>query len=100
MTNRFTPIVAGLLLAGTYPISAEDISVEEAVKVDLRAIGQTQGAGTPNAIGAGAFVRFMRLPMPSLRLMSKPKPTWMIDLVTAVSSIPMWQGLRFRLPPV
>lgn len=54
--NRFTPIVAGLLCLGTYPISAEDISVEEAVKVDVRVIGQTQGAGTPNAIGAGAFI--------------------------------------------
>ena len=41
--KRFTPIVAGLLFLGTYPISAEDISVEEAVKVDVRAIGQTQG---------------------------------------------------------
>ena len=56
MTNRFTPIVAGLLLLGTYPTSAEDVSVEEAVKVDVRAIGQTQGAGVPNAIGAGAFI--------------------------------------------
>ena len=54
--NRFTPVVAGLLFLGTYPISAEDISVEEAVKIDVRAIGQTQGAGTPNAIGAGAFI--------------------------------------------
>ena len=54
--KRFTPIVAGLLLAGAYPISAEDISVEDVVKPDIRAIGQTQGAGTPNAIGAGAFV--------------------------------------------
>ena len=52
--KRFTPIVAGLLLAGAYPISAEDISVEDVVKPDIRAIGQTQGAGTPNAIGAGA----------------------------------------------
>lgn len=39
-----------------YPISAEDISVGDVVKPDIRAIGQTQGAGTPNAIGAGAFV--------------------------------------------
>ena len=54
--NRLTSVVAGLLLAGAYPISAEDVSVEEAVKVDVRAIGQTQGAGTPNAIGAGAFI--------------------------------------------
>ncbi len=54
--NRFTPIVAGLLLLGTYPTSAEDVSVEDVVKPDIRAIGQTQGAGTPNAIGAGAFV--------------------------------------------
>lgn len=54
--NRFTPIVAGLLLLGTYPTSAEDVSVEDVVKPDVRAIGQTQGAGTPNAIGAGAFV--------------------------------------------
>ena len=52
--KRFTPIVAGLLLAGAYPISAEDVSVEDVVKPDIRAIGQTQGAGTPNAIGAGA----------------------------------------------
>ena len=43
--KRFTPIVAGLLLAGAYPISAEDISVEDVVKPDIRAIGQTQGAG-------------------------------------------------------
>jgi len=56
MMNRFTPIVAGLLLLGAYPTSADDKSVQDAVKVDLRAIGQTQGAGTPNAIGAGAFV--------------------------------------------
>ena len=56
MTNRFTPFVAGLLLLGAYPISAGDISVEDVVKPDLRAIGQTQGAGTPNAIGAGAFI--------------------------------------------
>ena len=56
MTNRLTPFVAGLLLLGAYPISAEDISVEDVVKPDIRAIGQTQGAGTPNAIGAGAFV--------------------------------------------
>jgi len=56
MMNRFTPIVAGLLLLGAYPTSADDKSVQDAAKVDLRAIGQTQGAGTPNAIGAGAFV--------------------------------------------
>jgi hypothetical protein len=54
--NRFTSIVAGLLLAGTYPISADDKSVQDAVNFDVRAIGQTQGAGTPNAIGAGAFI--------------------------------------------
>jgi len=54
--NRFTPVVAGLLLLGAYPLSAEDISVEDVVKRDIRAIGQTQGAGTPNAIGVGAFV--------------------------------------------
>ena len=54
--KRFTPIVAGLLLAGAYPISAEDVSVEDVVKPDIRAIGQTQGAGVPNAIGAGAFI--------------------------------------------
>jgi hypothetical protein len=54
--NRFTPIVAGLLLLVAYPIFADDKSVQDAVKVDLRAIGQTQGAGTPNAIGAGAFI--------------------------------------------
>jgi len=56
MMNRFTPIVAGLLLLGAYPTSADDKSVQDAVKVDIRAIGQTQGAGVPNAIGAGAFV--------------------------------------------
>ena len=56
MMNRFTPIVAGLLLLGAYPTSADDKSVQDAVKPDLRAIGQTQGAGVPNAIGAGAFV--------------------------------------------
>jgi len=56
MMNRLIPIVAGLLLLGAYPTSADDKSVQDAVKVDLRAIGQTQGAGTPNAIGAGAFV--------------------------------------------
>jgi hypothetical protein len=54
--NRFTPVVAGLLLLGAYPISAQDISVEDAVNFDLRAIGQTQGAGVPNAVGLGAFV--------------------------------------------
>jgi hypothetical protein len=54
--NHFTPIVAGLLLLVAYPIFADDKSVQDAVKVDLRAIGQTQGAGTPNAIGAGAFI--------------------------------------------
>ncbi len=47
MTNRFTPIVAGLLLAGTYPIFADDKSVQDAVQLDVRAIGQTQGAGNP-----------------------------------------------------
>ena len=41
--HRFTPIVAGLLLLGAYPLSAEDISVEVVVKPDIRAIGQTQG---------------------------------------------------------
>ena len=54
--NRLTPIVASLLLLGAYPTSADDTSVQDAVKIDLRAIGQTQGAGTPNAVGAGAFV--------------------------------------------
>lgn len=54
--HRLTPIVASLLFLGAYPISAEDISVGDVVKPDIRAIGQTQGAGTPNAIGAGAFV--------------------------------------------
>ena len=54
--SRFTPVVAGLLLLGAYPISAQDISVEDAVNFDLRAIGQTQGAGVPNAVGLGAFV--------------------------------------------
>ena len=54
--NRFTLVVAGLLLAGACPLSADDKSVQDAVNFDLRAIGQTQGAGTPNAIGAGAFI--------------------------------------------
>ena len=54
--NRFTSVVAGLLLLGAYPISAQDISVEDTFNFDLRAIGQTQGAGVPNAIGAGAFI--------------------------------------------
>ena len=56
MINRLTPVIASLLLLGAYPISAGDISVEDVVKPDIRAIGQTQGAGVPNAIGAGAFV--------------------------------------------
>jgi hypothetical protein len=54
--SRFTPVVAGLLLLGAYPIFAQDISVEDTVNFDLRAIGQTQGAGVPNAVGLGAFV--------------------------------------------
>ena len=54
--NRLTSVVAGLLLAGTSPSFADNLSVQDAVKVDVRAIGQTQGAGTPNAIGAGAFI--------------------------------------------
>ncbi|XXK27220.1 carbamoyl-phosphate synthase [Arenicellales bacterium nBUS_45] len=54
--NRFTPVVASLLLLVVYPIFAQDISVEDTVNFDLRAIGQTQGAGVPNAIGAGAFI--------------------------------------------
>ena len=54
--NRFTPIVAGLLFLSTYPTSADENSLEDAVKFDLRVVGQTQGAGVPNAIGAGAFV--------------------------------------------
>ena len=33
--NRFTPIVAGLLLLGAYPTSAEDISVEDVVKPNV-----------------------------------------------------------------
>lgn len=51
--NR-TLILLAMLVVGT--LSADDTSVQDAVKIDLRAIGQTQGAGTPNAIGAGAFV--------------------------------------------
>jgi len=35
---------------------ADDHSVAYAVNFDLRAIGQTQGAGVPNAVGLGAFV--------------------------------------------
>ena len=54
--SRFTPVVASLLLLSAYPISAQDISVEDTVNFDLRAIGQTQGAGVPNAVGLGAFV--------------------------------------------
>ncbi len=60
--NRFTPVVASLLLLVVYPISAQDISVEDAVNFDLRAIGQTQGAGVPNAIGAGAFIPLHKTP--------------------------------------
>ena len=54
--NRLTSVVAGLLLAGTSPSFADNLSVQDAVNVDVKAIGQTQGAGTPNAIGAGAFI--------------------------------------------
>jgi hypothetical protein len=54
--NRFIPVVAGLFLAGTDLAPAGGKSVQDAVKFDVRAIGQTQGAGTPNAIGAGAFI--------------------------------------------
>ena len=60
--NRFTSVVAGLLLLGAYPIYAQDISVEDTVNFDLRAIGQTQGAGVPNAIGAGAFIPLHKTP--------------------------------------
>ena len=60
--SRFTPVVASLLLLVVYPISAQDISVEDAVNFDLRAIGQTQGAGVPNAIGAGAFMPLHKTP--------------------------------------
>ena len=60
--NRFTPVVASLLLLGAYPIFAQDISVEDTVNFDLRAIGQTQGAGVPNAIGAGAFMPLHKTP--------------------------------------
>jgi len=42
MTDRFSPIVARLLFLGAYPISAGDKSVQDVVKIDLRAIGQTQ----------------------------------------------------------
>ena len=55
--NRFTPVVAGLLLLSAYPISAQDISVEDTVNFDLRAIGQTQGAGVPRAAGARGWAR-------------------------------------------
>ena len=54
--SRFTPVVASLLLLGTSPAFADDHLVADTVNFDLRAIGQTQGAGVPNAIGAGAFV--------------------------------------------
>ena len=54
--NRFTPVVASLLLLGTSPAIADDHLVADAVNFNLRAIGQTQGAGVPNAIGAGAFM--------------------------------------------
>ena len=51
--NRILILLA-MLVVGT--LSADDTSVQDVVKFDLRAIGQTQGAGVPNAIGAGAFV--------------------------------------------
>ena len=60
--NRFTPVVAGLLLLGTSPAFADDHLVADAVNFDLRAIGQTQGAGVPNAIGAGAFIPLHKTP--------------------------------------
>jgi hypothetical protein len=54
--NRFTPVVASLLLLGISPAFADDHLVADTVNFDLRAIGQTQGAGVPNAVGAGVFV--------------------------------------------
>jgi len=60
--NRFTPVVAGLLLLGTSPAFADDHLVADAVNFDLRAIGQTQGAGVPNAVGAGVFVPLHKTP--------------------------------------
>ena len=54
--SRFTPVVVSLLLLGTSPAFADDHLVADAVNFDLRAIGQTQGAGVPNAVGLGAFV--------------------------------------------
>ena len=53
--NRILILLASLLVVGG-TLSADDHSVADTVNFDLRAIGQTQGAGTPNAIGAGAFV--------------------------------------------
>ena len=60
--SRFTPVVASLLLLGTSPAFADDHLVADAVNFDLRAIGQTQGAGVPNAIGAGAFIPLHKTP--------------------------------------
>ena len=60
--NRFTPVVASFLYLAAYPISARDISVEDTVNFDLRAIGQTQGAGVPNAVGVGAFIPLKTTP--------------------------------------
>ena len=54
--NHLAAVAAVLLLACVHPSSADEGSLDGAVKFDLRAIGQTQGAGTPNAIGAGAFI--------------------------------------------
>jgi hypothetical protein len=46
-------LVSCLLVSTTI---ADDHSVADTVNFDLRAIGQTQGAGVPNAVGLGAFV--------------------------------------------
>jgi len=60
--SRFTPVVASLLLLGTSPAFADDHLVADTVNFDLRAIGQTQGAGVPNAVGAGMFVPLHKTP--------------------------------------
>ena len=60
--SRFTPVVASLLLLGISPAFADDHLVADAVNFDLRAIGQTQGAGVPNAVGAGVFVPLHKTP--------------------------------------
>ena len=54
--NRLTLFLSLLLFMGTYPSSADDESLEDAVKPRWDMHAQTQGAGTPNAIGVGSFI--------------------------------------------